>query len=53
MEDKSWKRFQETGKVIDYLGYRQCVEAQDNQEREDTGESDYSDRDGASGIANR
>ena len=45
MEERCWKQFWETGKVEDYLAYK------DSSEREETRESDYSDRDGASGIA--
>ena len=47
MEEMCWKQFLETGKVADYLAYR------DSSEREETRESDYSDRDGASGISHR
>lgn len=46
MEEKYWKQFTETGKVEDYLAYR------DSSEREGTRESDYSDRNGAAGITN-
>ena len=45
MEERLWKQFFETGKVKDYLAYR------DSSGREETRESDYSDRNGASGIA--
>ena len=47
MEERCWKQFWETGKVIDYLKYK------DRSEREETRESDYSDRDGDFGITNR
>ena len=40
MEELCWKQFLETGKITDYLAYR------DSSEREETRESDYSDRDG-------
>ena len=47
MEEKCWKQFLETGKITDYLAYR------DSSEREETRESDYSDRDSAAGISHR
>ncbi len=47
MEEKYWKQFLETGKIVDYLAYR------DSSEGEKARESDYSDRDGAAGIAHR
>ena len=46
MEEKCWKQFWETGKVIDYLAYK------DNLEREETRESDYSDRNGDISFTN-
>ena len=47
MEEVCWKQFWETGKVEDYLNYK------DNSEREETRESDYSDGNGAAGITYR
>lgn len=47
MEELCWKQFLETGKITDYLAYR------DSSEREETRESDYSDRDGDFSITNR
>lgn len=47
MEERGWKQFWETGKVIDYLKYK------DSFEREETRESDYSDRNGDPGITYR
>lgn len=44
MEEICWKQFWETGKIIDYLFYK------DNAEREETRESDYSDGDSDCGI---
>ena len=47
MEERCWQQFWETGKVEDYLAYRECSE------REAMRESDYSDRDGAVRITYR
>ena len=47
MEEKYWEQFLKTGKVTDYLTYR------DSSESEEIRESDYSDRDGDFGITNR
>ena len=47
MEERCWKQFWETGKVMDYLAYK------DSFEREETRESDYSDRNGDPGITYR
>lgn len=47
MEELCWKQFWETGKVTDYLAYK------DSSEREETRESDCSDRNGAAGISHR
>ena len=47
MEEKYWGQFLETGKIMDYLAYR------DSFEREEISESDYSDRDGDFSITNR
>ena len=47
MEERGWKQFWETGKVIDYLKYK------DSFEREETRESDYSDGNGDSDITYR
>ena len=47
MEEAYWKQFLETGKIEDYLAYK------DSSESEETRESDYSDRDGDFGITNR
>ncbi len=53
MEERYWKQFWETGKVTDYLKFASICDGERNPEREETGESDYSDRHGASGIAYR
>ena len=45
MEERGWEQFLKTGKVTDYLVYR------DSLEREEIRESDYSDGDGASGVS--
>lgn len=47
MEEICWRQFWETGKILDYLAYR------DSSEREETRESDYSDRDGDPGVTYR
>ena len=47
MEEKCWKQFMETGKIADYLAYREYSEG------EDTRESDYSDRDGNFSVTYR
>ena len=47
MEELCWKQFLETGKITDYLAYR------DSSEREETRESDYSDRDGNFSVTYR
>ena len=47
MEETCWKQFWTTGKVADYLEYRDSLES------EETRESDYSDRDGAVSITHR
>lgn len=50
MEEIYWKRFLETGKIEDYLYYKGieiCAEIMEKREREETCESDRSNRDGA------
>ena len=47
MEEKCWLQFMKTGKILDYLNYK------DSSEREEIRESDYSDGNGDFGIANR
>ena len=47
MEEEYWKQFMKTGNVVDYLVYK------DNFEREETRESDYSDRDGNFSVTYR
>ena len=47
MEEIYWKQFLETGKIVDYLAYR------DSSEGEKARESDYSDRNGDPGITYR
>ena len=47
MEEVCWKQFLETGKITDYLAYR------DSSEREETRESDYSDGNGTASITYR
>ena len=46
MEERCWEQFLETGKIEDYLAYK------DSSEREETRESDYSDGNGDFGITN-
>lgn len=56
MEEKYWKQFFETGKIIDYLYYRGmqiCTQVMDSYEGDRVHESDYSDRHGASDSACR
>ena len=47
MEEKYWDKFLVTGKIEDYLAYR------DSSGKEEMRESDYSDRDGDFSIADR
>lgn len=50
MEEIYWNRFLETGKIADYLYYKGmeiCAEVMESHEREETCESDCSNRDGA------
>jgi len=67
MEEMCWEQFWETGKIEDYLDYRNvsqyslCGVARNDSEKdrmtnlesEETRESDYSDRDGDPGITYR
>ena len=46
MEEKDWLQFMKTGKVLDYLNYK------DSSEREEIRESDYSDRNGDISFTN-
>ena len=47
MEEECWKQFWETGKVTDYLNYKDCSGGEESRE------SDYSNRDGDFSITNR
>jgi len=52
MEEICWKQFWETGKVTDYLIYKNSSLGDMNTlGKEETRESDYSDRDGAGRIS--
>lgn len=53
MEEIYWRQFWETGKVTDYLAYREKGNKEYNPESEELRESDYSDRHGAAGITYR
>ena len=47
MEERCWEQFWETGKIMDYLKFK------DSSGREEIRESDYSDRNGDSNITYR
>lgn len=47
MEEKCWEQFWKTGKIVDYLKFKDCSE------REETRESDYSDRNGDISVTYR
>ena len=53
MEEICWKQFWKTGKIEDYLVYRNDFERDriTSMESEETFESDYSDRNGAGRIS--
>lgn len=54
MEERYWKQFWETGKIMDYLYYKGmqvCSRVMGKHEGEMSGESDYSDRHGTCGSA--
>ena len=67
MEEMCWKQFWETGKIEDYLDYRNILQCDNygvgrnvfekdriaSLESEETVESDYSNRDGFTGISYR
>jgi len=58
MEERCWKQFWETGKITDYLAYRDISDRNISVRSMDSGseetiESDYSDRDGFTGITYR
>lgn len=53
MEEVYWRKFWETGRITDYLGYKNVIDNHVDFEREETSESDYSDRDGFAGISYR
>ena len=53
MEEMYWRQFCETGKIQDYLTYADTKYRLLDSEREEIGESDYSNRHGAAGDTYR
>ena len=53
MEEAYWNQFLVTGKITDYLTYRQMICRKDGLESEEAREPDYSDGDDSTGIVYR